>query len=142
MTVTDANIASYSGQSLPSTWISDRDVYSAGGTPTTGAQVVYKLATPLTYQLTPEQVFSLLGENNIFSDTGDIDLTYIVNTKAGNVIGEIVEQTKEIEAKHPKYSNPNLLDNGWFTVNQRGVTTGATNGQYFLDRWVTSYGTA
>lgn len=34
-------------------------------------------------------------------------------------------------------SNPNLLDNPWFTVNQRGATTydGTTEGQYTVDRW-------
>ena len=31
-------------------------------------------------------------------------------------------------------SNPNLLDNPWFTVNQRGFTTNTANG-YTVDRW-------
>lgn len=35
-------------------------------------QVVYELATPITYQLTPTAVKSLLGTNNIWADTGDI----------------------------------------------------------------------
>lgn len=38
----------------------------------TGVQVKYKLATPITYQLTPTQIKSLLGVNKIFADTGDI----------------------------------------------------------------------
>ena len=37
-----------------------------------GAQLVYELATPLTIQLTPTQVKSLLGTNNIWADTGNI----------------------------------------------------------------------
>ena len=41
---TDGYIASYNGESLPSTWISDRDVYDGTNTPTIGAEVVYKLA--------------------------------------------------------------------------------------------------
>lgn len=78
LTVTHANIASYDGETLPSTWISDRDVYSVGGTPTTGAQVVYELATPLTYQLTPIQVNSLLGINKVWNDTnGETEVKYI-----------------------------------------------------------------
>lgn len=78
LTVTHANIASYNGETLPSMWISDRDVYSVGGTPTTGAQVVYELATPLTYQLTPIQVNSLLGVNNVWNDTnGETEVKYI-----------------------------------------------------------------
>ena len=32
-------------------------------------------------------------------------------------------------------SNPNLLDNPWFTVNQRGFTSGTVDGKYFVDRW-------
>ena len=75
--VTDGYIASYNGETLPSTWISDRDVYAEGTTPTTGAEVCYKLATPQTYQLTPTQVNSLLGTNNIWADTGDVgDVRY------------------------------------------------------------------
>jgi len=72
LTVTDAYIASYNGETLPSTWISDRDVYVEGATPTTGAEVVYKLANSVTYQLTPTQIRTLVGNNNIWADTGDI----------------------------------------------------------------------
>lgn len=81
LTVDRANIASYNGESLPSTWISDRDVYAQGATPTTGAQVVYKLAEPITYQLTPTELNSLLGTNNIWADTGDSTAEYRADTK-------------------------------------------------------------
>lgn len=37
-----------------------------------GVQLVYELATPQTYQLTPTQVATLLGQNNIFADCGQI----------------------------------------------------------------------
>lgn len=72
LVVTHANIASYNGETINEPWISSMDVYSAGATPTTGAQVVYPLATPITYQLTPAQVTTLLGQNNIFADCGQI----------------------------------------------------------------------
>lgn len=72
LTVTHGYIASYNGETLPSTWISDRDVYVEGTSPTTGAQVVYELATPITIQLNPTMVKSLLGTNNIWVDTGDV----------------------------------------------------------------------
>ena len=81
LTVDRAQIASYAGETLPSTWISDRDVYSAGATPTTGAQVVYELATPITYHLTPQEITTLLGQNNIWADTGDMSVTYRADTK-------------------------------------------------------------
>ena len=81
LTVTDAHIASYNGETLPSTWISDRDVYDEGETPTTGAQVVYKLATPVIYQLTPTEIYTMLGQNNIWADCGDISVDYCADTK-------------------------------------------------------------
>lgn len=81
MTVTHGYIASYAGETLPSTWISDRDVYADGTTPTTGAEVVYELATPTTVQLTGRQIKSLLGINNIWADAGDVEVEYRANTK-------------------------------------------------------------
>jgi hypothetical protein len=39
-------------------------------------QVMYELETPLTYQLTPTQIKSLLGNNNAWCDTGDVTLEY------------------------------------------------------------------
>lgn len=40
------------------------------------AYVVYPLAEPFDIQLTPTQIQTLIGNNTIFCDTGDIDLTY------------------------------------------------------------------
>ena len=37
---------------------------------------VYELYEPLTYQLTPQQISFLLGTNNLWVDTGDINVTY------------------------------------------------------------------
>ena len=39
-------------------------------------QVCYPLATPLTYQLTAEEITLLAGENNVWVNTGDTELTY------------------------------------------------------------------
>lgn len=80
LTVTDGYIASYNGETLPSTWISDRDVYASGTTPTTGAEVVYKLATPTEISLTPAQITTLYGNNVIWADCGDIAITYVRDT--------------------------------------------------------------
>ena len=76
LTVTDAMIASYNGETLPGEWISDRDAYAAGTTPTTGAQVVYKLATPITYQLTAQEIATLSGRNYVWADCGPVTVTY------------------------------------------------------------------
>ena len=37
-------------------------------------------------------------------------------------------------------SNRNLLDNAWFTVNQRAITTGSFSNEKIFDRWRTAYG--
>lgn len=44
-------------------------------------QVVYALATPITYNLTPTEVKSLLGINNIWADTGDTSVEYRADTR-------------------------------------------------------------
>jgi len=44
-------------------------------------QVVYELATPITYTLTPQEITSLLGANNLWADTGDSEVEYRADTK-------------------------------------------------------------
>lgn len=73
--ITWANIASYSGESLPGEWISDRDVYAEGTTPTIGAQVVYELATPIQLSLTPQEIDTLLGQNVMWGN-GEIEIEF------------------------------------------------------------------
>lgn len=68
--------ASYNGETLTRRWVSDRDKYVAGTTPTIGAQVVDMSGTGTEIQLTPQQVRSLYGNNTIFADTGNISLEY------------------------------------------------------------------
>ena len=41
-----------------------------------GVQLCYELATPQTYQLTPTEVTTLLGDNTIWADTGDTEVEY------------------------------------------------------------------
>ena len=71
LTVTHANIASYNGETINEPWISSEDVYTQGATPTTGAQVVYPLTTPLVYEFNPLALRSD-GVTNISVDCGDI----------------------------------------------------------------------
>ena len=45
-----------------------------------GVKLVFPLATPIEIQLTPQEVSSLLGENNLFSDSnGDLTVEYRSN---------------------------------------------------------------
>lgn len=46
-----------------------------------GKKLVFKLATQQTYQLTPTEVKTLLGNNNIWADTGDVTVEYVADTK-------------------------------------------------------------
>ena len=80
-------IASYNGETLPGEWISDRDVYVSGTTPTTGAQVAYKLATPTSFQATGNQALpAVAGQNTVYTDgdslavSGRQDLLYTLQT--------------------------------------------------------------
>lgn len=99
LTVDRAYIASYDGEVLPSTWISDRDVYADGTTPTTGAQVVYKLAEPIEYQLAPQEIRTLIGENNIWSNDGDVSVEFPADTKT--YIDDLSIKTVEVTGQTP-----------------------------------------
>ena len=69
-------IASYNGEALPGEWISDRDVYASGTTPTTGAQVAYKLATPEPFQATGNQSLpAVAGLNTVYTDGDSLDVS-------------------------------------------------------------------
>lgn len=57
--------------------ISDESTVEAFKTAVSGYLLVYELATPQTVQLTPQEVNSLLGQNNISADTGDVDIVYV-----------------------------------------------------------------
>ena len=46
-----------------------------------GVQLVYELATPITYTLTQQEITSLLGTNNLWADTGDTEVEYRADTK-------------------------------------------------------------
>lgn len=40
-----------------------------------GVYLIYELANPLTYQLTPQQINTLLGNNNVWADCGQVEVT-------------------------------------------------------------------
>ena len=90
-------IYSYSGQTLPDNWKSDRDVYAEGTTPSTGAQVVYPLVTPIVFNtFTGIGSFSAFaGLNRFVADTGNIlELTYIADLEANEVFRIAHENTR------------------------------------------------
>ena len=46
-----------------------------------GQKIVYPLTEPQTIQLTAQQIASLLGNNNVWSDSGDVEVEYRADTK-------------------------------------------------------------
>ena len=64
--------ASYNGETLTGEWISDRDKYEVGATPTIGAQVVNIGASGTPVSILPTAVKSLRGVNNVYANTGNI----------------------------------------------------------------------
>ena len=69
----------------------------------------YQLATPLTYQLTPTQVTSLLGENNIWSDTGDTKVRFYADTKL--YIQQLTQPTED-----DMVANANIASGKYYMV--------------------------
>lgn len=59
---------------------------------------------------------------------------WVCTTETGNTG---TEPSTNYNVWNVTYSNPNLLDNPWFTVNQRGWTSGTPSGAnvYTVDRW-------
>ena len=67
--------ASYNGETLVGPWVSSMDEYDPEGTPTTGAQVVDLGGTMTEYHITGQDIITLVGDNYIWSDSGDVTIT-------------------------------------------------------------------
>ena len=90
-------ISSYAGEALPDEWISDRDVYSTGATPTIGAQIAYKLATPTTIQLTPQEIKAIKGINTLYSNAQE--LTVIGRVDTMYQLSKLAERVAALESR-------------------------------------------
>ena len=88
-------ISSYSGQSLPGLWLSDRDTYSLGATPSTGAHVVYELDTPVLIARAPANVSSLKGDNTMYCEFFPATLSASYVTMMWEDIPKIMPLTQE-----------------------------------------------
>lgn len=65
-------------------------------TAVTGQKLVYKLATPIEYDLTPTEIRSLLGLNNVFADCGAV--TELKYTRDLNLcINDIISRIEALE---------------------------------------------
>lgn len=112
-----------------------------------GTPITFVLRRPTTYSYTLPDIpvskftnYSYVWSN--VSDTSNSDSIQLLYMKSG-VLTE--EYDLYLDTKIPNVvtgltSNRNLLDNPWFTVNQRGFTsvsyTSATTPAYCVDRWL------
>lgn len=80
---------SYNGETLNGRWICDRAVYAEGTTPPMGSQVALISGTGTTYQLTPTEIQTLLGENNVWADAGGVEVTVADSIHEGYVLAEM-----------------------------------------------------
>jgi len=60
-----------------------------------GHYCCYEVASPTTYNLTADQISTLLGVNNIWCDTGDSEVVYIVDPTSTNV--KITEDISDLK---------------------------------------------
>lgn len=108
-----------------------------------GVQLVYELATPVTYQLTPQEIRTLLGVNNIWADTGDITkLIYPVNTDTAMALYKKADKVANATAGNfaALDAEGNLKDSGKkpgdFLTEHQDISgkadkvSGATNGNF------------
>lgn len=84
-----------------------------------GHYAVYKMSTPQTLTLTPEQVTTLLGQNNIYADSGEVSVTYRADT--GLYIAKLTGSTET-----DMVSDDNINANTYFMVgNNLYISTAA-----------------
>lgn len=99
-----------------------------------GVQLVYELATPQVVQLTAAQVTTLLGQNNIWADCGDVAVIYRADTKK-YIDGTIVDvplamiasiETSATASKAYAVGEYFILNGNQFCKAKTAIASGAT----------------
>ena len=88
-----------------------------------GVQLVYELATPQTYQLTPQQVNTLVGTNNVWSEQGNIELSYHIP------ITNLLVKRQDVDD----------VSGGWLTLYSQPITQASDMDFTFID-FLNQYG--
>lgn len=88
-----------------------------------GVQLVYELATPQTYQLTPQQVNTLVGTNNVWSEQGNIELSYHIP------ITNLLVKRQDIDD----------VSGGWLTLYSQPISQASDMDFTFID-FLNQYG--
>ena len=88
-----------------------------------GVQLVYELASPQTYQLTPQQVNTLVGTNNVWSEQGNIELSYHIP------ITNLLVKRQDVDD----------VSGGWLTLYSQPITQASDMDFTFID-FLNQYG--
>ena len=68
----------------------------------TGISFIYKLATPIEIQLTPQQIALLENNNTITTNVSSLDITYQTNTAIGDTASALDKRVTRLESKVPQ----------------------------------------
>ena len=85
--------------------------------------LVYELATPQTYQLTPQQVNTLVGTNSVWSEQGNIELSYHIP------ITNLLVKRQDVDD----------VSGGWLTLYSQPITQASDMDFTFID-FLNQYG--
>ena len=85
--------------------------------------VYHELATPQTYQLTPQQVNTLVGTNNVWSEQGNIELSYHIP------ITNLLVKRQDVDD----------VGGGWLTLYSQPITQASDMDFTFID-FLNQYG--
>ena len=86
-------------------------------------QIMYPLETPQTYQLTPQQVNTLVGTNNVWSEQGNIELSYHIP------ITNLLVKRQDVDD----------VSGGWLTLYSQPITQASDMDFTFID-FLNQYG--
>ena len=82
------NFRIMSSDSTLQDWKDYIEAQRQNGTP---IEICFRLATPQTYQLTPQEVKTLLGTNNVWANTGNVSVTYPTDTKMNIELTQLLQ---------------------------------------------------
>jgi hypothetical protein len=99
----NSGIEFYLPPTVPDTPEGVKDWFSSNNT-----QFCYKLAQPMTVQLTAQQMTTLLGQNNVWSDADSVSVDYVADTKL------YIEQLTEPDAD--MVADMNITSGRYFMV--------------------------
>ena len=98
----------------------------------TGVQFIYELAEPIEIQLTPQEVKSLLGTNNIWANTGNTSVEYCADTEM-----YIADQISDVPVSDVQINGTSIITDGVANVpiglNKVGAVQISGNSAYGLN---------